>query len=223
LDCGDKSFQDGAYPCGEYEARACMCGGNEQNSFATIMNLFGPGTPDTQAPTVSIVTPTDGQQFAPGDDFTITLMTADDSAVQSVALYLDGALAAEDSAAPFEGWAASDLPEGTHDLYVEAIDGGGNVGVSEVVTVEVSLLDQGMPGPGEESGSGDDDGFGTDDGDGLDDGGDGGLPGQPGIDPGFRGGAEPTGCACDVSDSRRGGALGLALFGLALVTRRRAR
>jgi hypothetical protein len=225
LDCGDKSFQNGAYPCGEYEARACMCGGNDQNSFAIIMDLFGPGTPDTQAPSASIVMPADGQQFMPGDDFTITVSTADDGAVQSVALYLDGAFAGEDTTAPFEGWAASDVPEGTHELYVEATDAAGNVGLSDVVTIEVSLADQGMPGGAEESDGGTDDGIGTDDGDdGIDDGTDGGLPGAPGIDPGFgRGTGEPTGCACDVKQSRRTDVLGLALLGLALWVRRRAR
>lgn len=224
LDCGDKSFQNGAYPCGEYEARACMCGGNDQNSFGIIMGLFGPGTPDTQSPSVAIVSPTDGQQFAPGDDFTITLAADDDGAVQSVALYLDGVLASQDAAAPFEGWAASDVPEGSHELYVEATDAAGNVGISDVVTIEVSLGDQGMPGAeGPDTDGSDDDGFGTDEGDdGLDDGTDGGTPGAPGIDPGFgRGTGEPTGCACDVTESRRNSVLALALFGLVVLPRRR--
>ena len=56
-------------------------------------------------PTVQIASPTDGQEFAPTDEFIITISVADDGAVQSVALYLDGALASEDATAPFEGWA----------------------------------------------------------------------------------------------------------------------
>lgn len=222
LDCGDKSFQQGAFPCGEYEARACMCGGNDQNSYAHIMGLFGAGTPDTQLPAVSIVSPTDGQQFAPGDDFNITLQASDDGEVMSVALFLDGALASADAAEPFEGWAANDLPEGTHDLYIEATDAAGNVGVSEVVSIDVMPANGGGgEDDGTDDGGSDDDG--TDDGaDDLGDDGDGGWPSTGGgIPPGYgRGNGDPTGCACDVADRDDGHLLAIAVACFVMVRRR---
>jgi len=221
LDCGDKSFQDGAYPCGEYEARACNCGGNDQNSFQRILEIFGPGTPDTQAPLVRIVQPMDGQQFAPGDDFPITVEASDDVEVQSVSLYVDGALLQTDPAPPFEGWSATDIPAGTHEFYVEALDAAGNLGLSDVVTIEASHGDDGA----------DDEGTGgeSDGGDGLDDGeSDGGLDsggltgGSQGLPPGFSRGAAPEGCAC-AAGRRSGPATGLLLVGLGALVRRRRR
>lgn len=39
--CGNKSFQNVAAPCGEYSNRACMCGGNTQNSVALLDQRLG--------------------------------------------------------------------------------------------------------------------------------------------------------------------------------------
>jgi cysteine-rich repeat protein len=41
--CGDKSFTDADAQCGEFQARACACGGSTQNSFQTLSGLYGPG------------------------------------------------------------------------------------------------------------------------------------------------------------------------------------
>jgi hypothetical protein len=40
-----KSYVDMDVACGEFEARACQCGGNTQNSYQTIMDLAGPACP----------------------------------------------------------------------------------------------------------------------------------------------------------------------------------
>jgi hypothetical protein len=48
--CGHKSFQDLDTPCGEYEARECACGNATQNTYARLMDLFGPASaPDGRA------------------------------------------------------------------------------------------------------------------------------------------------------------------------------
>ncbi len=39
--CGDKSFVDEDVPCGEFEARACQCGGDTQNSYQHLGGVFG--------------------------------------------------------------------------------------------------------------------------------------------------------------------------------------
>jgi hypothetical protein len=40
--CGQKEFVDADKPCGEYEARACACGNDTQNTYEHLMDLFGP-------------------------------------------------------------------------------------------------------------------------------------------------------------------------------------
>src|SRR5690606_14824245 len=120
-----KSFQDIDAPCGEYSARACSCGGNTQNSYQHIMDTFGASTPDTQSPTAAITFPGDGDVFEPGAEFDITVNVADDVQVASVTLFVDGAASGMDSSAPFGPWPVSNIPEGTYELYIEAIDTAG--------------------------------------------------------------------------------------------------
>lgn len=43
--CGPKCFRDEVAACGEYEERECSCGGAGQNSYAYLMQIFGPGQP----------------------------------------------------------------------------------------------------------------------------------------------------------------------------------
>ncbi|HTM19226.1 MAG TPA: hypothetical protein VL172_01920 [Kofleriaceae bacterium] len=44
-DCGDKSYTDEDVQCGEFEARACQCGGDTQNAYQKILSLAGPACP----------------------------------------------------------------------------------------------------------------------------------------------------------------------------------
>ncbi len=196
LDCGDKAFLDGDFPCGEYEARACYCGGNTQNSYQTILSLFGPGTPDTAAPSVVIDSPSDGTRFDSGVAFDVAITVADDVAATSADLYVDGMLASSDDSQPFGPWPVVDAPDGSHEFYVEVQDAAGNLGTSDVVTVLVGLADD--SGGGTEGAGGDDTG-GDDPSAGGDDGGaPGGITGGGAIPPGFgRGTDDGGGCAID--------------------------
>jgi MYXO-CTERM domain-containing protein len=48
--CGRKSFQDLDTRCGEYEPRDCACGNATQNTYAYLLDLFGPASaPDGRA------------------------------------------------------------------------------------------------------------------------------------------------------------------------------
>jgi len=217
LDCGDKSFQNGAYPCGEYEARACNCGGNTQNSYEHIMTLFGAGIADTQTPSASITYPADGDSFVPGDDFELAIAVSDDSDVRRVFLYANGELSTQDDAPPFDGWTVDDIPAGTHELYIQAEDAAGNIGVSEVVTIQVGDGD-GAPEPGD---GGSDGGEGTGNDDSLDDGGESdGNGGEGGVSGGAiptdfgRNAAEP-GCTCTSAPQPSSGVGWLAFMLLA--------
>jgi MYXO-CTERM domain-containing protein len=222
LDCGDKAFQDGDYPCGEYEARACDCGGATQNTYQHIMGLFGAGVPDTSAPAAQIVAPLDGDEFDAGADFDIAIDVNDDIDVTRVTLYVDGEQQGFDDTPPFDGWPVSGIERGEYSFRIEAQDAAGNVGDSNVVTVYV-----GMNGPG--NGAGDDgegDGGGNDGGDDEDEDSDDESGGGGGIDPGvFPTSARPEagGCACRSSNegSTWSGLLVLVLAG-GLRRRRRA-
>jgi MYXO-CTERM domain-containing protein len=216
--CGEKSFQDGDYPCGEYEARACECGGNSQNAYQYIMDLFGSAVPDTQAPTASITSPNDGDVFAVGDDFEIAVQVADDNAISAVELYLDGELSSADMSDPYGPWPVIDAVAGSYEIYVIATDTSGKETMSGVVHFEVT--EHGAVPPGNDSGedgggdggtAGGDGGDGGQDAGGDDGGGfDGG--GEPGaLPPNFGLGLDDGGCACSTGSTAdgRGGAGGL--------------
>lgn len=220
--CGEKNFQQGDYPCGEYQAVSCECGGATQNSYAYIEDLFGPAVADEANPAASIVAPLDGEAFQYGVTFDIAVNVSDDIAVTHVALYLDGALATEAAAEPWGPWPVIDLPQGSHELYVEASDAAGNTSASAVVHIEITP--DGAPpdhddggGHGDDDdddhepsdgdgGAGDDGAPGAGDGQGDDAGDDGVFDGDDaGSLPGAYGfGPDEVGCAC-TSSGRRGG------------------
>jgi MYXO-CTERM domain-containing protein len=59
-DCGgQKFFRNESMRCGERGVRPCACGGL-QNSHARLLSIFGPGTPLTGPPTLSVSAPADG-------------------------------------------------------------------------------------------------------------------------------------------------------------------
>lgn len=231
--CGEKTYQDGDYPCGEYSAASCDCGGATQNSYQYILNLFGAAVDDLAAPVAVITAPSDGDVFAAGASFELTVDVSDDIGVTYVALYLDGAVATEAVAAPYGPWPVFDLPEGAHDFYVEARDAAGNTTTSPVVSVNITV--DGMPPAGAddggeeggEDGGDDDDGDGGGGGEGADDDGDGGgnAAGGAAALPWDYGADADEGCSCSASKSSMGGlAAGPFLLLLGLVgVRGRAR
>ncbi|MFO0631467.1 MAG: Ig-like domain-containing protein [Nannocystaceae bacterium] len=226
--CGDVAYQQGDYSCGEYEPRACSCGGNTQNSYQHILDAFGPSTPDTAAPLATITSPQDGAQFDAGAEFMIAVDVSDDVQVTSVTLYVNGESQGADNSEPFGPWPALDTPEGTYELYVEATDFAGNVGTSDVVTVHVGLDPGGGGDGGSDGGGGGEsgaDGGGGDDGtdDGAADGGGGdgaGLGGNGALPPGFGANRDQT-AGCAMSDRSAAVWLLLPLLGVARLRRRR--
>ena len=239
---GDPSFRDqcisivadGGIVCGSQHAAECGAS-NQQNSHAELVRLFGTSVPDNAAPVVSLTAPTDGDEFPAGSSFDISVDATDDTAVEQVVLYSNGAALETDGNAPY-GWSVNDVPEGEYEFYVEAVDQAGNSAMSNVITVFV-----GVEGPSGNSGggSGDDSagsgdsgdsgdgsgggsagsGGGDSDGDGDDAmaGDDDGLPPGYGLDGGE---AEGCGCKTDVGNGGPGSALVL-LLGLFAVRRRR--
>ncbi len=224
--CWPKAFQNKNSQCGEYSPRNCDCGGSTQNSDQHILNMFGPGIPDTQAPVAAITSPADGEVFPVGASFPIQVQVSDDAEVVNVTLFSNGGSLSSDAASPFGPFPAENTPEGTYEMYIQAEDSSGNVTTSEVVTVYVSASGEPPASSGGDSGgdgSGGDgsatagDGGGGSGADGDGDGGDGGTTPEESdsdLPPGYGldGGGADDGCAC-TSSSRQNG-WGLVFFGL---------
>lgn len=95
--CGDKSFQDTAASCGEYEPRECSCGGTTQNSVQMMFELLGPSdgtTPppppdDREDPEVSLLSPDDGTTLEANATITIEALATDDVGLSVVELQWD--------------------------------------------------------------------------------------------------------------------------------------
>jgi MYXO-CTERM domain-containing protein len=135
--CGAKEFRDHTANCGEYPGqpvRDCACPGTgtTQNSYQTLLGIFGPApaTPENQPPSCSITSPGAGATVSAG--FGIVVDASDDSGVSKVDLYIDGALVTFKSAAPYTFSAPAALAPGTHTVQARAIDAAGLTGTSSV-------------------------------------------------------------------------------------------
>jgi hypothetical protein len=107
----------------------------------TDMNTAITGAPsDTQAPTVSISSPSNGATLSSA--ITVTANAADNVGVAGVQFQLDGAnLGAEDTTSPYSvNWDTATTTNGSHSLTAVARDVAGNQGTSTQVNVTVSNI-----------------------------------------------------------------------------------
>lgn len=210
-----------------------FCNSGSQNSHQELLNLFGPSTPDNQAPTGQITFPSDGQSFPIGSSFAVMVDANDDVGVKNVELYNGGDMLAVDASAPY-AFDIVNIPAGTYSFQATVQDNAGNSISTNTVTITVS--DDGGSTSGTTTGSTTDgstestggestgdggsgsatDGGGVDDG-GLDSGTDDGL-----FPPGFGNEEDDSGCACTADSKGSTGAwFGLLLL-VPLLRRRRA-
>jgi MYXO-CTERM domain-containing protein len=143
-----KSVVNGSHPCGTYQGQGstCSCAGTPAttstlvNSYAKLMDYIGPANtvPDTVAPTLSIVTPTDFRSMP--RDFDVTVLAQDDRGVSAVTLLVDGTQV-DTATAPSTGsnyiLSVADATEGAHTLVARAVDAAGNM---EDTTVEFTVV-----------------------------------------------------------------------------------
>lgn len=98
------------------------------------------GTNPSPIPTVSLVTPADGEEIPSGSLYTITANAYDDAAVTKVEFYVDSVLAGTDTIStenPYEFvWDPTGL-EGPHKIFVTAYDADGNSASSDEISVLV--------------------------------------------------------------------------------------
>lgn len=104
---------------------------------AYIDNVALTATGDTQAPTVSITAPASGATVS--GTTPVTASSSDNVGVSKVEFYIDGALKATDTSAPYSyDWATTSYSNGTHTVYAKAYDAANNVGTSSTISVTVS-------------------------------------------------------------------------------------
>ncbi len=129
LDGGNIGIQ-----CGQQHQQ--FCGGNQQNSHAELIWLFGQSSPDTTAPTVQITSPADGAMFNAGAGFVISATASDDVAVSAVDLFNNGEFLQSDSTDPFS-WDVQSIPAGNYCFKATAHDLANNTADSNQVCVTV--------------------------------------------------------------------------------------
>jgi len=112
----------------------CQPGGYDDHD--DLVFAVAPST-DQTPPTTAITSPSDGSTVT--GTVTVVATATDDVGVSKVELYVDGALKATDTAAPYQfAWATAGVPNGNHTLQTKAYDAVNNVGTSATVTVNVN-------------------------------------------------------------------------------------
>lgn len=106
--------------------------------------LDNAGTPDTESPAVAITSPANGATVS--GTVGVTADGSDNVGVTRVEFFLDGALQATDSAAPYAWtWDTTAAANGSHTLVARAYDAAGNIGVSTTIAVSVSNVSDTTP------------------------------------------------------------------------------
>ncbi len=123
--------------CNVMHTRFCPAG--SQNSHRELLYLFGPSTPDTTPPRVTVVHPADGAVLPyPAGTFPLVVAVDDDRHPQfySVSLYQGDTMLLSQEAGhldrAFTVAQLTDPPEGTYELRVEVADEAGNVAAATV-------------------------------------------------------------------------------------------
>jgi len=131
---GQKFFRNRNAKCGEFGPARPGCGpsnscASAQNSHAKLLNVFGPGTPTTTPPVVSITSPTGGTV---ANGAAIAVDASSQRGVALVELYINGHKWAEAKGNIFGPTGQtntsysialpSDVPDGVMDVMVKAYD-----------------------------------------------------------------------------------------------------
>lgn len=224
--------------CGAQHAQ--FCSNNQQNSYQEMLALFGPGIPDTTAPSVQIVSPADGESI--DGDVNLVVSFEDDQSpmiinatitIESASLdepvENDGAYAAPSELEfPIQG-----LPGGEYTITIDATDEEDNPTSDSVTFTVLGDPPNDSDGNGGDGSGGEEtSGGGTDGGGGEGDGGnDGGSNGDGGdgsaggpvsggdTDGGTAGGDGDGGCSVESPGSKMGWAV-LGMLGLVAFRRR---
>jgi len=143
-DCGgEKFFRNKRAQCGETKVRNCKCS-NTQNSHTMLLGIFGPGTPTTPPPTVSLTVPAPGQSTI-SNGIALHANAFSRRGIAHVEFYLNNSRWADDPGVPFgpTGQPMADyafpitsaVPDGVIDILIKAYDDLGTVTATTPITV----------------------------------------------------------------------------------------
>lgn len=104
------------------------------NSSESVLSVIVNNVLDTTLPAVAITSPTDGTKIS--TNVSIKVNATDNIKVSKVELYVDGFLQGASTTAPFTTkWNSGKAAKGQHTLQCKAYDAAGNVGSSQLITV----------------------------------------------------------------------------------------
>ena len=129
--CGDKEFRDVNAYCGEYQNRQCYCGNSTQNSFATILGMFGAGPPTT--PSVEITEPLDGAQVQSG--FVVRANISDNVSITKGELWVNDELVSSISVPPYIFNAPTGLADGAYKVSIRGYDNRNDYGEDTIYAI----------------------------------------------------------------------------------------
>jgi hypothetical protein len=117
-----------------------FCGAQQQDAHAELRGLFGLGGDDVEPPTIEIVSPSEGEVFAPGDTVVFEVDARDDRGGVGWSLSAP-ALAYAWQAPPGVRRRELVVPEGELRIVVTALDHAGNEAMADVTIDVRSPLD----------------------------------------------------------------------------------
>ncbi|MBC8072221.1 MAG: hypothetical protein IAG13_28125 [Deltaproteobacteria bacterium] len=213
-ECTPYNDATGGISCTYIHDEFCGEDSGMQNDDAELLAYFGPNAPDVDAPVVVINEPADGLEVASGTMISVKADVTDDHEGAGWRLRVvpeQGDELIQNAYDFATSWSFA-VPDGTYEIYVEAIDHDLNEG-SDMVTVYVG---SGAPvdTSGDDGGSDGAGSTGVDDGSGDDEGDDG----STGVDQDDD--DTTQGCACGITAPR---VSTLALLVLVPLSRRRRR
>ncbi len=115
-DCGGQQFfrNESAF-CGGFAQMQCTCGATTQNSHLSLLGVFGPGTPITTPPTVTLTQPQPGSTLTSTSAAVATAFAQ--RGIANMELWLNGYKWANVKGAAF---GANGQPESTYSLPIPA-------------------------------------------------------------------------------------------------------
>lgn len=115
-DCGGQQFfrNDIAY-CGGFTQMQCTCGAVTQNSHLSLLAVFGPGTPITKPPTVTVTLPAPNTQVT--SSTAVVATAAAQRGIFRMELWINGYKWNEVKGA---AWGANGQPETTYSIPIPA-------------------------------------------------------------------------------------------------------
>lgn len=139
-----KSFVNAESTCGTEpgQTNACTCpptSAGKTNSAKRLLAALGARPTETVAPTITLDSPKGGASVGPS--FTVTATAKDNMAMESVALFVNGQeRGTDDMADPGDKYSinAVNLPEGEHEIIMQATDTSGNTARTNPIKVTVA-------------------------------------------------------------------------------------